>query len=146
MVGAAVVMGLLLANRSVKGLRCSIDLAGVPANEPAQRRGDGRRGYLSRLLAPHPLQVRAGYNQLQPLLVTMTDGELLHARRQDPTRGAAPHAVRAWLCPLLYLQVREFSGEATIVTVLCLKVLNLLLAFFPVHSAFLGVGEIRELK
>ena len=33
------------------------------------------------LLAPHPLQVRAGYNQLQPLFMTMTDWELLHARR-----------------------------------------------------------------
>ena len=33
------------------------------------------------LLAPHPLQVRARYNQLQPLLVTMSDRELLHARR-----------------------------------------------------------------
>ena len=36
---------------------------------------------LSWLLASHPLQVRAGYNQLQPLFVTMADRELLHARR-----------------------------------------------------------------
>jgi hypothetical protein len=93
MVGAAVVMGLLLANRSVKGLRCSIDLVGVPANEPAQRRGDGRRGYLSRLLAPHPLQVRAGYNQLQPLLVTMTDADAsnrLALRNHDADQRSQP--------------------------------------------------------
>jgi len=32
----------------------------------------------------------------------------------------------------------NFSGEASIVAVLCLKVLNLLLALLPVHSAFLG--------
>ena len=38
-------------------------------------------GSLSWLLAPHPLQVRAGYNQLQPLFVTMTDRELFHAGR-----------------------------------------------------------------
>src|SRR5215469_14022974 len=59
--------------------------------------------HLSWLLASHPLQVRAGYNQLIPLFVTMTDRELFHARRQSTTSGTAPHAVRAWRCPLLYV-------------------------------------------
>ena len=95
---------------------------------------------VSWLLAPHPLQVRAGYNQLQTLFVTMTDRESLHARRYNSTRGAAPHAVRAWRCPLLYLQVGEFSGETSIVAVLRLKLLNLLPTLLPVHSAFLSVG------
>jgi hypothetical protein len=36
---------------------------------------------LTLLLASHPLQVRAGYNQLIPLFVTMTDRELFHALR-----------------------------------------------------------------
>ena len=35
----------------------------------------------SRLLASHPLQVRAGDNQLIPLFVTMTDRELFGTRR-----------------------------------------------------------------
>jgi hypothetical protein len=59
--------------------------------------------HLSWLLASHPLQVRAGYNQFIPLFVTMTDRELFHARRWNTTSCTAPHAVRAWRCPLLYL-------------------------------------------
>ena len=39
------------------------------------------RNRLLGLLAAHPLQVRARYNQLQSLFVTMTDGELFHAWR-----------------------------------------------------------------
>jgi hypothetical protein len=39
------------------------------------------RNLTSWLLASHPLQVSAGYNQLIPLFVTMPDGELFHARR-----------------------------------------------------------------
>jgi len=42
---------------------------------------------------------------------------------------------------LLYLQVRKFSGEASIVAVLRLKPLNLLPTLLPVHSAFLSVGN-----
>jgi hypothetical protein len=99
-----------------------------------------QQAQLSGFLASHPLQVRARYNQLQPLFVTMADRELLHARRQNATSSSAPHAVRARGCSMFYLQVREFSGEAPIVAVLCLKVLNLLLAVLPVHSAFLGDG------
>jgi hypothetical protein len=68
----------------------------------------------------------------------MTDRELFHARRQNPTSSPAPHTVRAWRGPLLYRYVREFSGEASIAAVLRLKVLNLLLAPLPVHSAFLA--------
>jgi hypothetical protein len=85
------------------------------------------------------------YNQLQTLFVTMTDRESLHARRYNSTRGAAPHAVRAWRCPLLYLQVGEFSGETSIVAVLRLKLLNLLPTLLLVHSAFLGVGGFENL-
>jgi hypothetical protein len=51
------------------------------------------RGRLLWLLAPHPLQIRAGRNQLQPLLVAMTDRELLHAFRSNSTSGASAHAV-----------------------------------------------------
>src|SRR5262249_22507880 len=98
-------------------------------------RGDSR---LSWLLTPHPLQVHAGRNQLQPLLVTMPHGELLRAWRWNSTSGAAPHAVRAWRCALLHLQVRELSDEASIFAVLCLKPLNLFLTLLPVHSFFLG--------
>src|SRR5258708_20549327 len=49
---------------------------------------------LSCLLSTHPLQVRAGRNQLQPLLVTMTDGELLHAWGLSSTCRAAPRHAR----------------------------------------------------
>src|SRR5262249_45499223 len=98
-------------------------------------RGDSR---LSWLLTPHPLQVHAGRNQLQPLLVTMPHGELLRAWRWNSTSGAAPHAVRAWRCALLHLQVRELSDEASIFAVLCLKPLNLFLTLLPVHSFFFG--------
>ena len=59
--------------------------------------------HLSWLLTSHPLQVGAGYNQLIPLFVTITDRELFHARRQNSTSSPTPHAVRAWRCPLLYL-------------------------------------------
>src|SRR5260370_13581623 len=88
---------------------------------------------LSCLLAPHPLQIRAGRNQLEPLLVTMTDGELLHVWRLGSTCRAASHAVRAWRGALPYLQVRELSGEASISAVLLPKPLNLFLTFLPVH-------------
>jgi hypothetical protein len=54
--------------------QCKLSPRAVPA-----RMASGVQ--LSRLLAPHPLQVCAGYNQLQPLFVTVTDWELLHARR-----------------------------------------------------------------
>jgi hypothetical protein len=63
---------------------------------------------------PHPLQLRAGRNQLEPLLVTMTDGELLHAWGLSSTCRAASHAVRAWRGALLYLQVRELLGQASV--------------------------------
>jgi len=58
---------------------------------------------LSSLLAPHPLQVRAGSNQLKPLLVAVTDGELLHTWGLSSTSGAAPHAIRTWRRALLNL-------------------------------------------
>ena len=87
-----------------------------------------RTGWLgwedSCLLAPHPLQVRPRRNQLQPLLVTMTDGALLHAWGLSSTCCAAPHAVRAWRGALLYLQVWEFSDEASIFAVLRPKLLD----------------------
>jgi hypothetical protein len=92
------------------------------------------RSIVSRLLAAHPLQVHAGRNQLQPLLVTMTDGELPHARRLLATCRAAPHPVRAWRGTLLDREVREFPGEASIVAVLPPKLLNLFPTFLPVHS------------
>src|SRR5215831_18403212 len=63
---------------------------------------------------------------------------------RDSASRAAAHAVRAWCCPLLHLQIREFSGEAPIVAVLRLKILNLLLALLPVHSAFLSIDGIRS--
>jgi hypothetical protein len=68
---------------------------GVPrARFPGLRRIDPLAPYRpSCLLAPHPLQIRARRNQLQPLLVIMTDRELLHAWRSSATSGAAPHAV-----------------------------------------------------
>jgi hypothetical protein len=91
---------------------------------------------LSCFLSAHPLQVRAGRNQLQPLLVTVTDRELLHARGLSATCGAASHAVRARCGVLLDLQVRELSGEASILAVLRQQPLNLFLPFLPVHSAF----------
>jgi hypothetical protein len=71
----------------------------------------------------------------------MTDRESLHAWRLNSASGAASHAVRAWCCPLLYLQVREFSGEASIVAVLRLKLLNLFSTLLPVHSGVLGVAQ-----
>ena len=39
------------------------------------------------------------------------------------------------------IQIGEFPGEASISAVLRLKLLNLLLAFLPVHSVFLGESE-----
>ena len=60
------------------------------------------------------------------------------------TRRAVPPRMpfEQWRCPLLYLSVRKLSGEASIAAVLRLKVLNLLLALLPVHSAFLGNPKI----
>jgi hypothetical protein len=95
---------------------------------------------------PHPLQIRAGRNQLEPLLVTMTDGELLHVWRLGSTCRAASHAVRAWRGALLYLQVRELSGEASVCAVLLPKPLNLFLTFLPVHPAVLGGWVIPKLE
>jgi hypothetical protein len=92
----------------------------------------------SRLFAPHPLQVHAGGNQLQPLLVTVTDRKLPHAWRFSPTNGAAPHVIRARRRALLHLQIRKFSTEASILAVLRLKPLNLFQTLFPAHSTFLG--------
>jgi hypothetical protein len=92
------------------------------------------RSIASRLLAAHPLQVHAGRNQLQPLLVTMTDRELPHAWRLLATCRAAPHPVRAWRDALLDREVREFPDEASIVAVLPSKLLNLFATFLPVHS------------
>jgi hypothetical protein len=99
---------------------------------------------LSCLLAPHPLQIRAGRNQLEPLLVTMTDGELLHVWRLGSTCRAASHAIRTWRGALLYLQIRELSGEASVCAVLLPKPLNLFLTFLPVHPCcpwWLGDSE-----
>ena len=79
----------------------------------------------SSLLAPHPLQVHAGRDELQPLLVTMTDGKSLHARWLHSTCRAAPHAVRARRAALLHRQVGEFSSKASIFAVLRTKLLNL---------------------
>ena len=112
-----------------------IPLAGIADNLYRPGREDSR---LSWLLTPHPLQVRAGRNQLQPLLVTMPHGELLHAWRWNSTSGAAPHAVRAWGCALLHFQVRELLDEASIFAVLRLKPLNLFLTLLPMHSFSLG--------
>lgn len=91
---------------------------------------------LSGLLASHPLEVHAGRNQLQPLLVAVTDREALHAWRLNATCCAAPHTVRTRRRSLLHLQVREFSGEASIVAVLCSKLFNLPLTLFPVQFGF----------
>jgi hypothetical protein len=52
-----------------------------PAHGASDRLGARGINRPSGLLAPHPLQVRARDNQLQPLFVTMADRELLHARR-----------------------------------------------------------------
>src|ERR1700730_1699050 len=65
---------------------------------------------ISGLPASHPLEVHARRNQLQPLLVAVTDREALHAWRLNATRCAAPHTVRTRRGSLLNLQVREFSG------------------------------------
>jgi hypothetical protein len=108
------------------------DISGQPLSPRSRRQPALMASY------PHPLQVRAGRNQLQPLLVTMPHGELLHAWRWNSTSGAAPHAVRAWRCALLHLQVRELSDEASIFAVLRLKPLNLFLTLLPVHSFSLG--------
>ena len=108
------------------------DISGQPLSPRSRRRPALMASY------PHPLQVRAGRNQLQPLLVTMPHGELLHAWRWNSTSGAAPHAVRAWGCALLHFQVRELLDEASIFAVLRLKPLNLFLTLLPVHSFSLG--------
>src|SRR5271165_6919648 len=97
----------------------------------SERKG---RGQVSGLLASHPLQIRPGCDQLQPLLVAVADRELLHARRLSSTCRGAPHAVRTWRRALLQLQVRKFPGEASILAVLGAKPFNLLLTFLPVHS------------
>src|SRR6516165_7886425 len=68
----------------------------------------------------------------------MPHRELLRAWRWNSTSGAAPHAVRAWRCALLHLQVRELSDEASIFAVLRLKPLNLFLTILPMHSFSLG--------
>ena len=71
----------LFRNRGLGALAVTvlpIPLAGIADNLYRPGREDSR---LSWLLAPHPLQVRAGYNQLIPLFVTMTDRELFHAGR-----------------------------------------------------------------
>ena len=99
---------------------------------------------LSCLPSTHPLQVRAGRNQLQPLLVTMTDGELLHAWGLSSTCRAASHAIRAWRGALLYLQVREWSGEASVFAMLRLKLLNLFLTFLPVQPLALLSGWVTS--
>src|SRR5262249_9417637 len=91
----------------------------------------------SGLFASHPLQVRTGRNQLQPLLVTMPNRKLLHSRRARSTSGAASHAIRARRCALLHFQVWEFSDEASIGAVPRLKPCNLFLTLFPVHSVVL---------
>jgi hypothetical protein len=54
----------------------------------------------------------------------------------NAARGAAPHAVRARCGALLDLQVREFSGEASIFAMLRQQPLNLFLTLLPVHRAF----------
>jgi hypothetical protein len=100
--------------------------------------GSGLRRFRRRscFLAAHPLQVHAGRNQLQSLLVTVTDREWLHAWGLSATRGAAAHAVRARCGVLLYLQVRKLSGEASVFAVLRQQPLNLFLTLLPVHCAF----------
>ena len=74
----------------------------------------------------------------------MTDGELLHAWGLGSKCRAASHAVRAWRGALLYLQVRELSGEASVCAVLLPEPLNLFLTFLPVHPCcpwWLGDSE-----
>ena len=117
-----------------RGRACAMDLRGLSAQESV----------LSRFLAAHPLQVHAGRNQLQPLLVTVADRELLHARGLNTARGAAPHAVRARCDALLDLQVREFSGEASILAVLREQSSNLFLTLLPAHSASMPVANPRN--
>jgi hypothetical protein len=97
---------------------------------------NAEKSRLSGLLASHPLEVHAGRNQLQPLLVAVTDREALHAWRLNAPCCAAPHTVRTRRRSLLHLQVREFSGEASIVAVLCSKLFNLPLTLFPVQFGF----------
>ena len=87
----------------------------------------------SGLFASHPLQVRTGRNQLQPLLVTMPNRKLLHSRWARSTSGAASHAIRARRCALLHFQVWEFSDEASIGAVPRLKPCNLFLTLLPVQ-------------
>jgi hypothetical protein len=74
----------------------------------------------------------------------MSNRESLHTRWRNPASGTASHAVRAGRCPLLYLQIWEFPGEASIFAVLRLKALNLLLAFLPVQLCFpWRVGDLQ---
>src|SRR5262249_6345 len=116
-----------------RGRRCprSPEVAtGRPLNDAAPTTTSG-------LFASHPLQVRTGSNQLQPLLVTMPNRKLLHSRRARSTSGAASHAIRARRCALLHFQVWEFSDEASIGAVPPLKPSNLFLTLFPVHSVVL---------
>jgi hypothetical protein len=71
----------------------------------------------------------------------MTDGESLHAWGLSSTCRAASHAVRTWRGALLYLQIRELSGEASVFAMLRLKLLNLFLTFLPAQPlALLAVG------
>src|SRR5262245_51505668 len=91
----------------------------------------------SGLFASHPLQVRAGRNQLQPLLVTMLNRELRLSLCAMPASRGAAHAIRARRCALLHFQVWEFSDEASIGAVLRLKSFNLFLTLLPVHSVIL---------
>jgi len=66
----------------------------------------------------------------------VADREAFHAWRLNATCCAAPHTVRTRRGSLLNLQVREFSGQASIVAVLRSKLLNLPLTLFPVQFGF----------
>ena|SRR5215472_1575315 len=88
---------------------------------------------LSRLLTPHPLQVHARGNQLQPLLVAMPDRKAFNAWWLSSARRAAPHAVRTRRNALLNLQVWKLPSKASIAAVLRPKLLDLFLTLLPVH-------------
>ena len=120
----------------------SVQSFGRRATEPTStadpvRPQCGEDSLLSCLLAAHPLQIRARRNELQPLLVTMTDGELLHAWRRNSTSSTAPHTIRTGCGALLDLEVWEFSYEASIFAVLGLKPFNLFPTLPPIHCAVL---------
>src|SRR4029079_19082184 len=98
------------------------------------------RSHNSRLFAAHPLQVHARRNQLESLLVAVSDGELLHTRWTGPTRCAAAHVIRAWCWTLVEFQIWKVSVQLSVGAVLRPEPLDLFLTLLPVHARTLPVS------